>query len=306
MKPLSVGLVGAGVFGGYHAGKIAGSDRAAFAGVFDPDARRASELAEKHGVRSYSDAGALFAASDAVIVPCPAVYHEAMVDAALQSGCHVLVEKPLALTGEGALRLADLAEEKHLVLQVGHQERLVLAAMGFLDIPEKPLSVEAAREGPPDPNGRATDVSVVWDLMIHDLDMVAMLMGKASSVAGNGKRHHTQHLDEASAVLDFAGERSAAISASRAAAARRREMKVTFPSGYIAIDFITRKVENTTAHPIRLDVSDVLPDPLGAADEAFFAACLGERETPIPGREAAEACRLAERVEMTALEKIGA
>lgn len=306
MAYLKIGLVGAGVFGGYHAGKIAASSRTDFAGVFDLDGNRAAALAEKHGTSVFESEAALHAACDAVIVACPATYHDAVVERSLDAGLHVLVEKPLALSGDVAARLASLADEKGLVLQVGHQERLVLAAMGFFDIEEKPISIEAVREGPPAPDNRAGDVSVIWDLMIHDLDMAAKLICAGATATGEGKRRHTGHIDEAVADLDFQNGATAVIKASRAAAERHRAMSVTYPSGTISIDFLTRKVVNTTPHAIRADVSGDLPDPLGAADEAFFIACCGTCETPIPGREAAEAVRLAELVEQTALQTIGA
>ena len=306
MSSLKVGLVGAGVFGGYHAGKAAASGRAVFAGVFDPDTDRATVLADKHGVPAFKSEEDLHGACDALVVACPATYHADVVRKALTAGLHVLVEKPLALTGEAALELARIADDKSLVLQVGHQERLVLEAMGFFDIAEAPLSIEAVREGPPAPDGRAGDVSVIWDLMTHDLDLVARLMGGGATATGRGQIHHTEHIDQADAHLVFDDARTARVSASRAAPERRRNMTVTYPSGSIHVDFLTRKVENSTRHVIEADISGILPDPLGAADEAFFAACLGERETPVPGREAAEAVRLAEQVEQSALEKIGA
>lgn len=306
MASLKTGLVGAGVFGGYHAGKIAASDRTDFVGIFDPDMSRAEALAAKHGVRAFSSEAELFSHSDAILVACPATYHASVVGGALKAGCHVLVEKPLALTGADARALAEIADASSRVLQVGHQERLVLEAMGFFDVSEAPIAIEAVREGPPAPDGRAGDVSVIWDLMIHDLDLAARLMGRGSEAHGRGLVHHTQHIDEAVADLSFENGGTAVIMASRAAPERRRSMTVTYPSGKVFVDFLTRKVENSTSHIIEGDISAVLPDPLGAADEAFFAACLGERETPIPGREAAEAVRLAELVEQTALAKIGA
>ncbi|MEM9055175.1 MAG: Gfo/Idh/MocA family oxidoreductase [Pseudomonadota bacterium] len=305
MAKLKTGLIGAGVFGGYHAGKIAGSEKTAFVGVFDPDAERCAVLAEKHDVQAFATQGELFDAIDAVIVACPAVYHEAVVREALMAGLHVMVEKPLALTGTAADQLAELAEQQDLVLQVGHQERFVLAAMGLFDIPEAPIRIEAVRMGPPAPDGRAGDVSVIWDLMTHDLDMVGKLMGEAVSVEAVGKRLHTKHTDEATTRVKFAGG-SAELTASRCAPERDRRMSLTYPSGVIAIDFLTRAVENTTPFTIKMDVSDTLPDPLGAADEAFFAAALGERECAIPGREAALAVHMAEQAELSALHTLGA
>ena len=305
MTVLQTGLIGAGVFGGYHAGKIAESERTQFVGIFDPDAARCAAMAETSGVIAFGVQEELFAACDAVLIACPATYHESVVRAALDAGVHVMVEKPLALTGHGADALAALADDKGLILQVGHQERFVLSAMGLFDIPEIPTRIEAVRMGPPAPDGRAGDVSVIWDLMTHDLDMVGKLMGEPISVTASGRRAHTEHTDEATAVLTFSNG-SAEITASRCVSAWDRRMNLTYPSGTIAINFLTREVENTTPFSVRGDVSDTLPDPLGVADEAFFAACLGQRECAIPGREAALAVHMAEQAELSVLHTIGA
>jgi predicted dehydrogenase len=305
MAKLKTGLIGAGVFGGYHAGKIAASERTEFVGLFDPDQSRCAALAGQHGVECFADRDALFAAVDAVIVACPATYHEAVVRSALEAGCHVMVEKPLALTGHAADALAALADDKGLVLQVGHQERFVLEAMGLFDIPEAPTRIEAWRMGPPAPDGRAGDVSVIWDLMTHDLDMVGKLMGPALSVEATGRSAHTDHIDESTAQLGFAVGQ-AEVTASRCHSERDRRMVLTYPSGTLAINFLTREIDNSTPFEIRLDVSETLPDPLGAADEAFFAAALGERACAVPGREAALAVHMAEQAELSALHTIGA
>ena len=309
MARLKAGLIGAGVFGGYHSGKIAASERTDFVGVFDPDAARCANLAEKNNVTAYATQAALFADVDAVIVACPATYHEAVVRDALEAGCHVMVEKPLALTGYAADQLAALADEKGLVLQVGHQERLVLRAMGLFDIPEAPMSIEAWRMGPPAPDGRAEDVSVIWDLMIHDLDMVAVLLGRSNSHASQvetvARQAHSPHVDEATATVNYPSG-SAKVTASRCAEARDRRMVLTYSSGTIAINFLTREIENTTEYDVKVDVSAEIPDPLGGADEAFFAAALGEIDCIIPGREAAAAVHLAEQAELSALHTLGA
>ncbi|MEO0607013.1 MAG: Gfo/Idh/MocA family oxidoreductase [Pseudomonadota bacterium] len=305
MAVLKTGLIGAGVFGGYHAGKIAGSARTDFIGLFDPDQDRCAALAGQHGVTAFASQAELLEAVNAVIVACPAIYHEAVVGAALSAQCHVMVEKPLALTGHAADALAKQADAAGLTVQVGHQERFVLDAMGLFDIAETPTRIEAWRMGPPAPDGRAGDVSVIWDLMTHDLDMVGKLMGPALSVEASGRSAHTDHIDEATARLHFAiGQ--AEITASRCHTERDRRMVLTYPSGTIALNFLTREIENTTPFAVQADVSETLPDPLGTADEAFFAAALGERACVIPGREAALAVHMAEQAELSALHTIGA
>ena len=129
---LKTGLIGAGVFGGYHAGKIAEAQTTDFVGVFDPDAARAAELAEKHGVKAFASQAELFAAADAVLIACPAIYHAETVEAALAANCHVLVEKPLALTGKTAKALAAQAD------------RVLLVA----ESPASPVLADAVQQGP--------------------------------------------------------------------------------------------------------------------------------------------------------------
>ena len=163
----------------------------------------------------------------------------------------------------------------------------------------------AVRAGPPAPDGRAGDVSVIWDLMIHDLDMAAKLMGSDAEIQAIGRVIHSGHTDEATVKLSFENGQ-AELMASRAADARERHMTLTYPSGTIAINFLTRSVENTTPFDIRADVSDTMPDPLGAADEAFFEACLGKRSCAVPGREAAIAVAFAERAQIATFEPAGA
>jgi predicted dehydrogenase len=298
---VKIGVVGAGVFGGYHAQKFAGSEYAEFVGVFDKSSEAAAKLLAKVGRgEAYSSIEALCQDCDAIVIATPASTHAALARKALMAGKHTLVEKPLALTGHEARDLAKLALDRDLVLQVGHQERLVFAAMGLLSTPERPTRIEAVRAGPRSPEGRCEDVSVVFDLMIHDLDLAAELFGgDAEAATGFGRSVHTRLLDEASAELDFA-HGVAKLTASRCAPTRKRTMKIEYPSGRVEIDMITREVVNTTPFDIRADVSSILPDPLGAADEAFLAAIQGRATSPVTGGVGARAAALAELVEQGA------
>ncbi|MAP95068.1 MAG: Gfo/Idh/MocA family oxidoreductase, partial [Ponticaulis sp.] len=161
---------------------------------------------------------------------------------------------------------------------------------------------ESIRFSPPSPQGRAGDVSVIWDLMIHDLDLAGCLIpGKFTSVEATGKKIHTDHLDEATAQFTYSSGAKAILKASRAAEARERKMRVVYETGEISVDFLTRQVINTTPYKVEVDISPQLPDPLGAADESFFKACLGEHDSPIPGHGAISAVAMAEAAEASAL-----
>lgn len=302
---LRVGLIGAGVFGGYHANKIVDSSDVSFSGVHDPDPARASTLATKHNCPVWAEANALFENSDAVIIATPANSHSQLVGGALQSECHVLVEKPLALTAFAASALVDMATKADLTLQVGHQERMVCQALGLFDIDETPRSLVATREGLPPQNGRNLDVSVVWDLMIHDLDLSHCLTGPGREVfSGDGIVGTSGSLDSCEANLLMNGCR-AQLRASRTAKRQKRHLTLEYSSGEIFVDFVDRTVKNTTAYALNSDFEDQVPDPLAAADFAFFDACLGRRPCLIPGSQAAWAVATAERIEQLAMQELG-
>lgn len=298
MDKLRVGVAGAGVFGGYHAQKAAASGRAKLTGVFDLDQSKAGQVSGTYGASAFQSVDDLLENSDAIVVAVPATHHEALVRSALEAGKHVLVEKPLALTEKAARALAGHAITNDLILQVGHQERFVARAMGVLAIEERPVFMESVRAGPAPPDGRAGDVSVIWDLMIHDLDLAACLIAtKFESVEASGHSVSTNHLDEAEAVFKYVNGASARLRASRAADARERSMRLVYESGEISVDFLTRRVSNTTPYEIRVDISAELPDPLGAADESFYAACRNEADSPVPGHGAVGAVAMAEAAE---------
>lgn len=298
-----VGVIGAGVFGGYHAQKFANSEYAEFVGMFDLSADATARQIAKIGKgQVFSSFDALADACDALVIATPASTHATLTRKALEAGKHALVEKPLALTGSEARSLAKLALDRDLVLSVGHQERLVFEAMGLFSTGERPKRIEGVRMGPASPEGRCEDVSVVFDLMIHDLDLTAELFGgEVKGADGSGYSAHTRLLDHASAELHFAGNGHAKLTASRCAEKRERWMKIEYASGVVEIDFITRQVKNTTAFNIVADVSAILPDPLKAADEAFVAAIQGRAAPVITGGVGARAAAMAELVEGCAM-----
>jgi predicted dehydrogenase len=306
MTKLKVGVAGAGVFGNYHAQKAAASARADLMGIFDVDRARAAKIADTYGAAAYDDYDAFLEVCDAVVIAVPATWHEPLARAAIEAYRHVLVEKPLALTGHAARDLADDAAARGRILQVGHQERFVAKAMGVLAIPEVPQLIESVRSGPPAPGGRAGDVSVIWDLMIHDLDLAAMMLGREfTRVEATGRRVHTPHIDEAEALFTYASGGRARLRASRAAEFRERTMRVVYPSGEIDIDFLTRKLRNTTPYEVKVDIAADLPDPLGAADEGFYAACLGIARSPVPAHGTVAAVAMAEAAEAAVLAGVG-
>jgi predicted dehydrogenase len=290
---LRAAVVGAGVFGCHHAAKYKRLPGVKLQGIADlnADARRQAEAQLQ--VPAIADWRALLGKVDCVSICSPASTHARIVRAFLDAGAHVLVEKPIATTLEEAEDLIALAEERGRVLTVGHQERFVFAKTGLLDYEDAPLSVECVRAGPW--TGRGTDVSVVLDLMVHDLDLMHRLVpGGLASVTAEGRSVHGKLADEVTARLAFTGGAEVELIASRAAAVRRRSMRVVYPDGEIEIDFLARTVVNTTDRMLQ---PLALHDPLGESVASFVAAARGGALALVRPEEARRALETALLIE---------
>jgi predicted dehydrogenase len=238
---LRIGVIGAGHFGRFHALKIACSARATLAGIHDLDTDRAARVGEEAGGAAAMDLATLFASSDAVVVAAPADAHYTLAEQALLAGRHVLVEKPLAATLAQADRLASLAAETGLVLQVGHLLRYSAEHAAIAARITRPLYIEATRIAPFKPRG--TDVSVILDLMIHDLDLVLSLVDSdIESVDALGAAVSSQFEDIANARVRFVNGCVATITASRISLKTERKMRLFSEEGYCSADFVARKL----------------------------------------------------------------
>jgi predicted dehydrogenase len=296
---LRAGVIGAGVFGGYHAGKYAALPGVTLTGVYDHHAVHAEALAAKHGGRVFETEAELIAAVDIVSIATPAIHHAEPAIAALEAGRAAYIEKPVATSEPQAARIAQLARDKGVVAACGFLERAGLAAMGLFDIPERPLLLEAVRIGPPSP--RNLDVSVVLDLMIHDLDLSLALTPEAPmSIEADGACVTNRTLDRVDAEAQFDDGLIARFRASRVADGRERTMRIVYPSGEVRVDFLTRAFINTTPFPLAADFADTPAgrDGLGASIAAFVAAVRGEAAAPLATvRDGERALHLALAVE---------
>lgn len=282
-RTLRIGVVGAGHFGRFHALKVAASTRSILVGVHDPDHARAELVGREAGGAPALGLDALLAACDAAIVAAPAEHHFPLADAVLRAGRHVLIEKPIASTLEEADRLAALAAETGLVLQVGHLLRYSAEHRAITERISRPLYIEATRIAPFKPRG--TDVSVILDLMIHDLDLVlAIVDSPIESVDALGAAVSSPHEDIANARVRFANGCVAAITASRISLKTERRMRLFSEEGYLSADFVNREltmIGRERGLPLpgtggfrREAVSWQDHDTLAAEHEAFCAACL--------------------------------
>jgi predicted dehydrogenase len=193
---------------------------------------------------------------------------------ALQAGCHCLIEKPLSTSYRLTKEIIALSYEAGLTVQIGHQERLVLRAIGLDVVEEKPLKIEAVRNGPY--SARGTDTSVTMDLMTHDIDLCTALMGGGpTALKGEAGSVRSETADMAYAVLRY-GETTARLSASRVADVAERWMKLTYVSGDVLIDFNAKILANTTSFELNDAFADaeIAKDSLGAATDLFVRAVL--------------------------------
>jgi predicted dehydrogenase len=279
---LQVGLIGAGHFGRYHALKLAGAKRAKLIGLADASPERAKTVAWEAGcpVKSVDE---ILAAAQAVVIAAPAEFHYDLAARALKAGKHVLVEKPIAATLAQATDLAALARDAGLVLQVGHLERFSAAHGAVAKRMGTPLYIEAVRIAPFKPRG--TDVSVILDLMIHDLDLIlALTDSEVVSVDAVGAPVASAHDDIANARIRFANGAVATITASRISLKTERKMRIFSQTGYMTVDFSARKLTL-----VGRSIGMKLPgfeefgieqagwqdhDALAAEHEAFFDSCL--------------------------------
>jgi predicted dehydrogenase len=307
--------------GRLHAGKLAERARSQgdvqLCGVSDLTPERAREVGAEFGTPAETDPRRLFDRADAAVVAVPTVEHFELCSAALSAGLDVLVEKPIAATIQQADRLVELARKRGRVLQVGHQEWFNSAMQVASKRITAPRFAEIHRLGPfPE---RSTDVDVVRDLMIHDIEILQQLLGREPErVDAVGVPVLTDHADIANARLTFSGACVANLTASRVSATPMRKFRLFQRDAYFSIDFLEQKATLFRRLPTddgtpRIDFEELKTDPgdalmaqLGVFLEAVVtrATAGGDGQRGISGAEAASALRTALRVieSMPALE----
>ncbi|MEQ1620909.1 MAG: Gfo/Idh/MocA family oxidoreductase [Methylococcales bacterium] len=238
MNKLKCAVVGTGYLGKFHAEKYASLPDCELVAVVDTNEAAAQAIAEKFGAQAFTDYHDILGKVDAVSIVVPTTLHHIVSRDFLNAGAHVLVEKPITVTVAEADELIAIAKEKNLTLQVGHLERFNPAVLG-LDKEEKPLFIESHRLSPFNP--RANDVSVVLDLMIHDIDIIlALVDSEVERIDASGTPVLTQGTDIANARLTFKNGCVANVTASRISLKMERKMRMFRPSSYISVDFQNR------------------------------------------------------------------
>jgi predicted dehydrogenase len=307
---LPIGVVGTGALGRHHARHLASLEEARLVGVYDLDPACGRAVAEELETTSFPDLDALLEQVEAVTVAVPTPAHLAVGLRALERGVPVLMEKPLAATVDEADALIGAAQRGGLQLQVGHIERYNRALRAAEPYLNGPRYIESLRLAPFQPRG--TDVAVVLDLMIHDLDLVIHLTGGAEAieVRASGLSLLSSHLDLANARVEFNNGAVAMATASRVSRERIRRLRLFQPNGYLSLDLASgagefMRVRGDWQPGTGQALSDVVERIELAAPEAdalrlelrsFVHAVQGEREVVVSGEEGRAALALALRV----------
>jgi predicted dehydrogenase len=229
-------VVGVGYLGQFHAEKYAQLDNSRLTAVVDVDRVRACQVAEKVGARSCSDFREILGEVDAVSIAVPTQSHYEVAKAFLERGVHVLLEKPITNTLAEADELIRIAAAMKVVFQVGHLERFNPVVLALDGVVNKPGFIESIRIAPFKPRG--TDVNVVLDLMIHDIDIIQNIVGaKVEHISSIGTPVFTEEEDIANARIQFANGCIANVTASRISLKSERKMRIFQPDAYISVDF---------------------------------------------------------------------
>lgn len=302
MDRIRTAVVGVGYLGQFHAEKYAQLAEAELVAVVDTDRTRVDEVAAKVGTSGFTDYREIIDRVDAVSIVVPTHYHFPVAKAFLERGVHVLLEKPITTTVEEADELIRIADERQLVFQVGHLERFNPVVMALDNILTAPRFVESIRIAPFKPRG--TDVNVVLDLMIHDIDIIQHIVDSpVKQINSIGAPVFTDEEDIANARIQFENGCVANVTASRISMKSERRMRIFQPDSYITVDFQNKKLaqfrkgtgEMLPGVPnVIVDEQNFEPGDALKAEIASFLECIRTGATPVvSGRDGKRALETA-------------
>lgn len=300
MKKIRAGVIGAGYLGRFHAEKYAGLPNVELTGIVEKDPARGELIARKLNTEAFTDLSRILDKVDVVSIVVPTILHHQIAKQFLDAGVHVLLEKPMTVTLEQADELIALACQKKVVLQIGHIERFNPAITAIKPLLKSPGYLQAERSAPF--TVRCTDVNVVLDLMIHDLDIVTDLAGSTPiKVSAAGSSIITREIDTATARIVFANGCVTDVTASRISDEKKRLLRIFDGDALYTADYQTQKAfmsrRGTGAVPefVTTEIATERRDTLLEEIKAFIA-CVEHASRPavsgIEGRNALALARL--------------
>lgn len=234
-------VIGVGYLGNFHAQKFSQLPNTELIGVCDADSVRAQEIAEQLSTKAYSDYHELLGKVDAVSIAVPTAMHYEIAKAFLEHGAHVLLEKPITSNLEQADELIQLAKANNKLLQIGHLERFNPVLVALDKVLDNPRFIESTRLAPFKPRG--TDINVVLDLMIHDIDIIQRIVDSpVVEIRANGAPVLSNLIDLANARIQFANGCVANVTASRVSFKGERKLRIFQPSAYLSVDMQDKKL----------------------------------------------------------------
>jgi predicted dehydrogenase len=292
---LRIGVIGVGHLGKHHARLLKEVAGCAVEGIYDANTKAAETIAREHGLRTFGSPDELLAAVDAVTIATPTVTHHEVGMAALERGVHTFIEKPLTPTIDEARDLLETSRRKGVELQVGHVERFNGAVLAVRDLINDPRFIEVHRLSPfPD---RSTDIGVILDVMIHDIDiLLSLVRSRVAKIDAIGTSVVTNREDIANARITFESGCVANVTASRVSYQTMRKIRIFEPDRYISVDYhkqdavMFRKKPGVDRIQSVRDIERVTPkitktEPLRLELEAFVAACRGAAPRAATGEE---------------------
>jgi predicted dehydrogenase len=242
MDMLKVGVFGVGHLGKFHLNNWKEIPGAELVGFYDPDDANANEVFQNYKLKRFEDAGELLNEIDAADIVAPTDHHFHLCENAIKKGKHVFVEKPLAQTMEEAHALVKLVKESNVKLQVGHVERFNPAFLAVKDLKLNPMFIEVHRLAQFNPRG--TEVSVILDLMIHDIDIIlSIVKSDVKNIYASGVGVMTETPDIANVRIEFNNGCVANLTSSRISMKKMRKIRIFQKDAYIGIDFLNKKSE---------------------------------------------------------------
>jgi predicted dehydrogenase len=310
---LRVGVAGTGSLGYHHARLLRDVAGVSFGGFFESNPERAAQVSKELGITAHPTLDALLQNVDALSIVTPTKFHHQVAKAALEAGKHLLIEKPITATIEEADELIALAKAKGVMVQIGHVERFNRAIRAALPYVDHPLFIDSDRLAPFNPRG--SDVAVVLDLMIHDIDLLLTLTGaKVSGISAVGIPVLTPSIDIANARITFENGAVATITASRVSKDRMRKLRIFQRNGYLSLDLaagtgemyrlkkdmdltaLAKSAQSIDAFVEKVPIDAPEGEPLRLELESFVAALLGVSPVAVTAEDGRDALAVALRI----------